>query len=453
MRAPDGVNIAYATYGEGGTPLVYMEPPHTSHLLREWDMPWNAQFGKIDRLAAHRLLVRFDPRGSGLSDRSVTDQSLEARVSDLRAVLARLGLERVSLFAVRNASLVALAFAAAEPARVERMILEDGFTRGMEFWGTPINRGLVAMAEYIWEDFTEANARISVGWDHNQETPMGTAGDVALRRAAYTRACINQGDFLSWATAELAIDLSEAIGSINAPALVTRYATASVRGHDQDAARRLAAGLVDCRYVVVPTADEHMTEADAFLAEDTGPGVIWAEGGVRTILFTDVEAHTALMARLGDEAGRELLREHERLTRLALATHGGAEIKTMGDGFLTSFGSAQRALECAISLQRAISESSVLSPAASAGLRIRVGINAGEPIAEDNDLFGASVIAAARLAGEADGGQVFVADVVRQLVAGKGFALEDRGERVLRGFSEPTRVWELAWADTGNLEG
>ena len=210
-------------------------------------------------------------------------------------------------------------------------------------------------------------------------------------------------------------------------------------------------------------ADMYLTkpsELDAFLAEDTGPGAIWAEGGVRTILFTDVEAHTALMARLGDEAGRELLREHERLTRLALATHGGAEIKTMGDGFLTSFGSAQRALECAISLQRAISESSLLSPegagtasGSAAALRIRVGINAGEPIAEDNDLFGASVIAAARLAGQADGGQVFVADVVRQLVAGKGFALEDRGERVLRGFSEPTRVWELAWSERTAVDG
>ncbi len=78
---------------------------------------------------------------------------------------------------------------------------------------------------------------------------------------------------------------------------------------------------------------------------------------------------------------------------------------------------------------------------------MRIGINAGEPIAEEDDLFGSSVIAAARIAARADGGQVFVSDVVRQLAAGKGFLFSDRGEAVLRGFEEPIRLWELRWAE------
>ncbi len=163
---------------------------------------------------------------------------------------------------------------------------------------------------------------------------------------------------------------------------------------------------------------------------------------LRTLLFTDLESHTAMMQRLGDEKGRTLLRDHERMTREALRGHGGSEVKTMGDGFLASFNSAQRALRCAISLQTALADYSAKGDET---LTIRVGINAGEPIAEDEDLFGTAVILAARIASKAAGGEIFVANVVRELVAGKGFLFADRGEFPLRGFEEPMRVYELNW--------
>ena len=111
----------------------------------------------------------------------------------------------------------------------------------------------------------------------------------------------------------------------------------------------------------------------------------------------------------------------------------------MGDGFLSSFTSAQQAVDCALSLQRDVAGGIAGEP-----LRIRAGINAGEPIAEDDDLFGTSVIAAARIADEAAGGQVFVSDVVRQLVAGKGFSFREVGLREMRGLSEEVRIWEVA---------
>jgi len=148
-----------------------------------------------------------------------------------------------------------------------------------------------------------------------------------------------------------------------------------------------------------------------------------------------------MMQRLGDERGR-VLREHERITRAALDAHGGVEVKTMGDGFLGAFSSAVRAVECAAALQRAFA-----AHAESGGepLRLRVGINAGEPIAEDDDLFGAAVILASRIAAQARGGEVLVADVVRQLVAGKSFLFAERGATNLAGFPEPVRTWELLW--------
>jgi class 3 adenylate cyclase len=147
------------------------------------------------------------------------------------------------------------------------------------------------------------------------------------------------------------------------------------------------------------------------------------------------------MDRLGDEAGREILRGHERITRKALSEHGGTEVKTLGDGFMASFGSVSQSLRCAQALQHAFE-----SPLESGyRLRVRIGINAGEPIEEEDDLFGTSVIVAARTAASAGGGQIVVTDVVRQLVAGKEFLFADRGLSTLKGFEDPVHTWEVLW--------
>src|SRR3989304_820554 len=111
----------------------------------------------------------------------------------------------------------------------------------------------------------------------------------------------------------------------------------------------------------------------------------------------------------------------------------------MGDGFMASFSSATRALECAIAIQRAFQEhdQSAVEP-----IRVRIGLNAGEPIAEQGALFGTAVIMAARIAGQAAGGEILAANVVRELVSGKGFLFADRGESALRGFEDPARLYE-----------
>ena len=158
----------------------------------------------------------------------------------------------------------------------------------------------------------------------------------------------------------------------------------------------------------------------------------------RTVLFTDLVGHTEMMQRLGDEKGRDVLREHERITEV-LKANGGTEVKTMGDGFMASFGSVTKAVECAVALQRAFADRE------GEPLSVRVGLNAGEPIEEDGDLFGATVILASRIAGKADGGEILVADTVRGLCSGKGFLFADRGEFVAKGFEEPVRMYEVSW--------
>jgi class 3 adenylate cyclase len=174
-----------------------------------------------------------------------------------------------------------------------------------------------------------------------------------------------------------------------------------------------------------------------------------APSGVRTILFTDMVEHTAMMRRLGDSAGREVLREHEVVTREVLKAHGGDEIKTMGDGFMASFASVTGAVECAIALQRAFEELHHGAEAHSGKepIHIRIGLNAGEPIEEGGDLFGATVIVASRIAAHGEAGEILASDVIRALCAGKGFLFADRGENVLRGFEDPVRVHEVRWRE------
>ncbi len=113
---------------------------------------------------------------------------------------------------------------------------------------------------------------------------------------------------------------------------------------------------------------------------------------------------------------------------------------------MTSFSSVVRALECAIAMQRAFAEH---NESAEEPIRMRIGLNAGEPIAEEEDLFGTAVILAARIAAKAEGGEIVASDVVRQLVAGKGFLFSDRGDVALRGFEDPVRLYQVRWREEG----
>ncbi len=184
---------------------------------------------------------------------------------------------------------------------------------------------------------------------------------------------------------------------------------------------------------------------DEFLGEGEEQAKPLAPEDIHTILFTDVEGSTALTQRLGDAKAREVLREHERMVREALKSHGGFEVKTMGDGFMTSFSSATKALECAIAMQRAFAER---NESAEEPIKVRIGLNAGEPIAEDEDLFGTAVILAARIAAKAEGGEILTSDTVRGLVAGKKFLFSDRGETAMRGFEDPVKLYELSWRES-----
>jgi class 3 adenylate cyclase/pimeloyl-ACP methyl ester carboxylesterase len=454
VTTSDGVNIAYAAFGGGpGVPLVMLNTPMLSHLVSAQEQVWEKEGRETEDLSRHRLVVHYNPRGSGLSDRDVGDQSLDGRVRDLEAVVDRLQLERFALRGHMGSSLVAIAYAARHPDRVSHLILQSGFARGPDYWEQPRQLGLLPLAEHLWDDFTEAFPRATASvfgpWDDTRRTPNGlTVGEMAGRWAAHLRQSMTSRDFVHWAKAEREIDVTTELPRVQAPVLVLVSPRFVLQSLPASATTLLASTLPDARLVSLDGALGSLARAtDDFLGDKPAPPVAApmppsAASAFRTIVFTDVEGHTEMMQRLGDARGREVLREHERLTREALVAHGGTEVKAMGDGFMASFGSATKALECAVALEKAFE---AYSARGGERLLVRVGVNAGEPIAEQGDLFGTAVIMAARIAGQAAGGQVFVSDVVRQLVAGKEFLFSDRGPTSLKGFDEPVRTWELLW--------
>jgi class 3 adenylate cyclase/tetratricopeptide (TPR) repeat protein len=178
------------------------------------------------------------------------------------------------------------------------------------------------------------------------------------------------------------------------------------------------------------------------------------DGAPITVLFTDVEGSTDLRTRRGDDAAHGILRAHEGLVRGCVAEHGGREIKALGDGFMIAFTSARKALTCAIAIQQATEAQRQATP--ERAVRVRIGVNTGEVVAEDDDLYGQAVNAAARIAGRAQAGEILVAEVTKQLVGSNpSFPFVDRGRLRLKGFPERWRLFGLPWerADTTGSAG
>ena len=384
------------------------------------------------------MLVRYDKRGMGLSQRDLKDYSLEAQMADLASLIQHLGLEDIALFGSSQGGVIALAYAAKHPEVVSHLIL----------YGT-----YHSIPWAVREKMSAVLPLIEADWTGLGTAPMiemfvpGATTETREFFARYQKEAANGADAAAIMGALASYEVTSLLPEITVPTLIIHRRDDTAV--DVVQSREIAAAIPNARLVVVegkvhlPYWGETGPLLDTirdFLGEDRI--LLHERSTFRTILFSDLVGHTEMMSRLGDERGREVLREHERITREALAKHGGDEVKTMGDGFMASFNSVTRAVECAIALQRAFAERESDEP-----LSVRVGINAGEPIEEDGDLFGATVILASRIAAQAEGAEILVADTVRGLCSGKGFLFADRGEFVAKGFEDPVRVYEVRWSE------
>ena len=436
----DGVRIAYATVGQG--PPLVVAWGWVGHLEFEWNDPeWRAF---LEALAETRLLVRFDKRGTGLSDWDAQDLSIEGHVRDLETVVDTLGLEHFALMGMSEGGPTAIIYTARHLGRVSRLVLYGCWHRWPDF--PQVIGPLLALVRAQWGMGSAALSSLFV-----------PSGDPA-KAATFTelqRVAASGENAARWIEALVDVDTTSLLKDIQVPTLVVH------RRRDRlvpfEVAREMAALIPGARLqplegdIHVPFWGDSKAVLDAishFLREGEPRARVEVPtavpGAPLTVLFTDVEGSTALTQRLGDAKAREVLREHERIVREALRAHGGSEVKALGDGFMASFSSATGALECAIATQRAFAAH---NESADEPIRVRIGLNAGEPIAEQEDLFGTAVNLAARIAAQAAGGEILVANVVRELAAGKGFLFADRGGVALRGFEDPVRLYEVRWGE------
>lgn len=441
-KRPDGARTAYATMGAG--PFLIMPPGGNTHI--EWySGDTKAQELFCERLAERRTLVLYDRHGCGLSDRRRTAFTPEDDMLDLDAVIAAVGAQRFDLLGTSWGGLPAQAYAAAHPDRVRRMVLYGTGAqgpRGPSEAERERSAALNALRRADWELYAKTQASIFF--------PSGTGQEQFQSLVRMLR---------DSTTAELAerledvhFDTQSVLAQISTPTLVLH------RRGDQAApfawGEYLARHLPNVRFIPLegdahyPWVDdvdsvlrptiEFLTEGDKDTAAPE-PGE--RQEGMVVVLFTDIADSTALTQRLGDAGAQELVRAHDTIVRKALSARGGSEIKHTGDGIMASFPTASSALECAIAIQGAVDSRG------EAHLRVHIGLNAGEPVAEDSDLFGTAVQLARRICDHAADGEILVSDVVRQLAAGKGFAFVDRGPSSLKGFSEAIPLYELRWKD------
>jgi class 3 adenylate cyclase len=369
-------------------------------------------------------------------------------------VIQAIGATPIRLVAYSSGGPPSIAYAAANPERVERIAFL-GTTAGGAAISTEqraMVTALVGLVRAHWGMGSKALADAMAGtFSGGTATPEFVAQFDRFQRVSVA------GDMAAnLLEAALVWDVRDLVPLLTMPSVILH------RRDDQtipfEEGRKLAMLLPNGRLVPLE-GNNHIAWAGdidsllrpmlAFFAEgDDAPtkdaGASSTASGVRTVLFTDIVGHTEMMRRLGDSKGRDVLREHERITRELLKEYAGSEVKTMGDGFMASFGSVTKALDCAIALQRAFAAHTESMPEP---LHVRVGLNAGEPLEEDGDLFGSTVILASRIAAKAGAGEILIPEPLRHLLDGKSYVYADRGETVLKGFEDAMRLYEVRWQD------
>ncbi|CAN5572836.1 hypothetical protein BH23CHL7_BH23CHL7_10500 [soil metagenome] len=209
---------------------------------------------------------------------------------------------------------------------------------------------------------------------------------------------------------------------------------------DVEAAHREAHGLIPAQIIEV---DDGAVRRFLGGMAQHAPGEPYVETAFRVIVFTDMEGSTSLTQRLGDAGAMALLRRHDDIVRSALARTGGTQVKHTGDGVMASFRSVATAIEAAVMIQRGLAANPT---GGDAPFGVRIGIAAGEPVTERDDLFGTAVQLASRLTARAAPGSILVSSTVRDLVQGKGFRFGPSRTLRLKGFDEKVRAAEVLWS-------
>jgi class 3 adenylate cyclase len=426
------VHIAYQVTGEGPLDLVWV-PGFVSHLEHHWEEPAMARF--TERLASFSRLIRFDKRGTGLSDR-VAIPTLEQRMDDVRLVMDAVGSERAALFGISEGGPMSLLFAATYPDRTVALVIYGSYAK--RSWSPDHPYGL---RDSQWDVLFDTMEREWGG-------PMGldiwapsAAKDERLKQwwATYLRLAASPGAAIQVMRMNREIDVRHVLSAIRVPTLILHRTGDRLTSVAQ--ARVMAEHIAGARFVELPGDDHLFTVGDTDVILDEIEEFLT---GVRhgpepdrvlaTVLFTDIVGSTERAASLGDRRWRELLESHHGLVRRELGRFRGREIDTAGDGFLATFDGPARAVRCA----RAVGDS-----VRTLGLEVRAGLHTGEVEVVGDKVSGLAVHIGARVAAAAGPGEVLVSSTVKDLVAGSGLRFQDRRLRPLKGVPGEWHIFAL----------
>ena len=425
------VNIAYQVVGTGPIDLVLV-PGFISHLELDWAEPRSAHF--LRRLASFSRLIRFDKRGTGLSDRPGGLPDLETRMDDVRAVLDAVGSERAALFGYSEGGPMSILFAGTYPQRTTALVLYGSYAKRRDpdddYPWAPTRAEREAYAEEIERTW---------GFEADMER-MSPSADEAMARwwAARARAAASPRAARDLILMNSQVDVRALLPAISVPTLVLH------RSGDRDSrpeeGRYIAERIPGARFVELSgvdhfpsiDGDQILDEIEEFLTGVRRPPEL--ERILATVLFTDIVGSTEKASALGDRAWLELRNEHDALVRRELTRFRGNEIDTAGDGFLASFDGPARAVRCASTITRSVRN---------LGLEVRAGLHTGECELAGGKLGGIAVHIGARVAAQAGPGEVLVSSTVKDLVAGSGITFDDRGARRLKGVPDEWRLFAV----------
>jgi class 3 adenylate cyclase len=445
-RTKDGVLIAYQVFGEGPD-LVYVHR-FVATIGYMWDVPPLARF--LREMSQFCRVYAIDPRGTGMSDRSLGDSTLalEARVLDLLAVMDAESLSHATFLGCEDGGSLCALLAATHPARVDRLILHATQACGVQRDDYPSEWSLESWNEYFHvirergdtPDWMEKEARLIA-------PSVTSERENRLRVVNMYRLGAEQTKMLANFEVQRDLDIRSILPSIQAPTLVIHPSevTGDV-GLGREESRYVAARIPDARLLDVANADLEiysgnpatiLGEIEEFLTGSRR--VLDANRVLVTVLFTDIVDSTARAVEMGDARWKELLAEHDERAKAEIDRAGGRFVNTTGDGLLATFDGPARAVRCAQAIGNSVRP---------LGLEIRSGCHAGEIELVDHDVRGLAVHIGARVAALAEPGEVLVSSTVKDLTAGSGLVFEDRGDHDLKGV--PDR-WHLFRAvnDTG----
>ena len=423
------VNIAYQVTGDGPFDLVLV-PGFFSHLEIDWEHPDHARF--LDGLGSFARLIRFDKRGTGLSDRAVGLPDLETRMDDVRAVMDAAESERAALFGYSEGGPMSVLFAASYPQRTRALVLYGSYAKRLRSEDYPWAP--------TWEERAATAQELEETWGENVDIstmiPNAEPAEIAWfeRRG---RASLSPAAARDLILMNSKVDVRELLPTVQCPTLVLHRA--GDRDSRVDEGRFLAERIPGARFVELP-GDVHVpwVDMDPILdeVEEFLTGVRRGHASDRvlaTILVTDLVGSTKKAQALGDAAWAGLLSAHNDAVRRELARFAGEEIDTAGDGFLALFDGPARAIRCAIEIREALH---------GLGLDVKAGVHTGEVERPAGDKpRGIAVHVGARIVSLAGAGEVLVSATTRDLVAGSGLEFEDRGEHELKGVEGTRRLF------------